>query len=372
MTFSERADTQYKEILARSQGGERALRERAWGEFLKRGLPGRRTEEWKYSSLATLTRTPWEISSPAGEFPYADFDVEFEDGWQGLTVALAAPGHVHHITKDTTLNLTHDAPAGRQLLPKLHRISVAEGVTLRVCEDFTGQGSEYWRSDFTQVLIARGARVEWLRIQDEDPGASHISNVQVRLHEGARLRWVQLNGGAAWSRSALRADVLGRGAEVHIDGLTFARGSQHADQRVEVRHMAGETISSQLFKGILKDRARGVLNGKIYIARDAQKVDSRQLNHNLLLSTGAEADTKPELEIYADDVKANHGASIGRLDESKIFYLMSRGIKRAEARRMLAEAFIADILMKIESSELRDFADQRVARWLPEFAEEMS
>ena len=96
--------------------------------------------------------------------------------------------------------------------------------------------------------------------------------------------------------------------------------------------MAGHTSSSQLFKGILKDRARGVLNGKIYIAQNAQKVSSSQLNHNLLLSPGAEADTKPELEIYADDVKANHGASIGRLDEDKMFFLMSRGIRRDEAQ----------------------------------------
>jgi Fe-S cluster assembly protein SufD len=132
--------------------------------------------------------------------------------------------------------------------------------------------------------------------------------------------------------------------------------------------MKGLSESSQLFKGVLKDTARGVLNGKIYIAKDAQKVSSMQLNHNLLLSKGAEADTKPELEIYADDVKANHGASIGRLDEDKVFYLMSRGIPRALAQQMLAHAFVGDVLMKIGPRLLRRFADACVHGWLPDFS----
>jgi Fe-S cluster assembly protein SufD len=117
----------------------------------------------------------------------------------------------------------------------------------------------------------------------------------------------------------------------------------------------------------LKDSARGVLNGKIVIERDAQKVVSSQLNHNLLLSKTAEADTKPELEIYADDVKANHGASVGRMDEEKLFYLMSRGIPRSQAQEMLAHAFVGDVLMKIDTPLLYQFADENVRGWLPDF-----
>jgi Fe-S cluster assembly protein SufD len=180
-----------------------------------------------------------------------------------------------------------------------------------------------------------------------------------------------LNSGALWARTSLRADTDGIEAEATVSGITFARGKQHNDQRILVNHFCADTRSSQLFKGVLKDQSRGVVNGKIYIAQDAQEVVSSQLNHALLLSPGAEADIKPELEIYADDVKANHGASIGRLDQDKVFYLVSRGIRRHQAQQMLAHAFVTDVLMKIESRELRALADERVNGWLPAFIEEM-
>jgi len=131
----------------------------------------------------------------------------------------------------------------------------------------------------------------------------------------------------------------------------------------------GHTVSSQLFKGILKDRARGVLNGKIYIGPKAQKVASSQLNHNLLLSPTAEADTKPELEIYADDVKANHGATVGRMDGEKLFYLLSRGLPLHESRQMLARAFVDEVLMKIASRSSRQFVQSRMESLLRDFLE---
>ena len=133
--------------------------------------------------------------------------------------------------------------------------------------------------------------------------------------------------------------------------------------------MAGHWASYLIRR--VPDQARGVVNGKIHIAANAQEVASAQLNHALLLSPGAEADIKPELEIYADNVKANHGASIGRPDEDKLFYLESRGIRPIEARQMLARAFVNDVLMKIESRDLRALAGDRVASWLPAFATEM-
>ena len=181
----------------------------------------------------------------------------------------------------------------------------------------------------------------------------------------------QLNSGAAWARGSLKIDIKGEHCEANIHGLTLARGEQHIDQRVEVNHHAALTTSSQLFKGVLKDHARGVLNGKIFIARDAQKVVSSQLNHNLLLSSTAEADTKPELEIYADDVKANHGASVGQLDEAKLFYLLSRAIPRHEAVQMLARAFAGDVLMKVPALALRELLSEQVAAVLPDFAPQM-
>jgi Fe-S cluster assembly protein SufD len=417
MSFTESLESQYKALLVRSEAAEeRAFREHAWAQYSRLGLPDRKTETWKYSSLAGLTRGAWEIAEPSIELPRAAVEmvkrwqnifevmlvvngeprglppegvsvlsftpadrVDFEDGWIGLSAALARPGFELRVGAGVKLArpilFLHVQTGGRAMAPSLHRIVLGDGARVQVAQAFVGNGGraagDYFRTEITLADVGDRAELQWLRVQFEDSSANHFSEVQCRLGDGSKLFQTQLNVGAAWSRSTLRAEIHGELAEAHIGGLTFARGSQHCDQRVEIRHLAGNTISQQLFKGVLKDRARGVLNGKIYIARGAQKVMSSQLNHNLLLTPGAEADTKPELEIYADDVKANHGASIGKLDEDKVFYLMSRGITRAQAQQILAHAFVADVLMKIPSKSLRLFAGKAVTKVLPDFSTEL-
>jgi Fe-S cluster assembly protein SufD len=427
MSFTEALESQYKAALVRSEGAdERAFREHAWAQYSRLGLPDRKTETWKYSSLAALTRGPWDLAAPSIDIPERAvamiarwneiFDIMlvvngeprglppagvsvlnftpsdrvwFEDGWIGLSAALARPGFELRVARNVRLKkpllFLHVQTGGKAMAPSLHRIVLSEGARAQVAQAFVGSGGpgfdantggaaaagadeNYLRTEITLADLGDRAELDWVRVQFDDAGSNHFSEVQCRLGEDAKLYQTQLNAGAAWNRSTLRAEIQGERAEAHIGGLTFARGSQHCDQRVEVRHLAPNTISHQLFKGVLKDRARGVLNGKIYIHRGAQKVVSSQLNHNLLLTPMAEADTKPELEIYADDVKANHGASIGKLDEDKVFYLMSRGITRAKAQQMLAEAFVADVLMKIPSKKLRYFANKAVHKVLPDFS----
>ncbi len=413
MNFSEGLEAQYKDALIKSEGAEeRAFREHAWAQFARLGLPDRKNEAWKYSSIAGLTRSAWPLAPASLDIPdsaleliskwKARFEVlivingeprgmapegvsvlnfstrdriEYEDGWIGLSAALARPGFELRVGRNVKLErpllVAHVQTGERALSPSLHRVLIADGASAEIAEVFLGESADYFRSTITVADLGAGARLEWLRVQYEDSAANHFSETQCQLGEGAKLFQAQINGGAAWSRSTLRAEIHGEGAEAHIGGLTFARSAQHCDQRVEIRHLAPNTVSQQLFKGVLKDRARGVLNGKIYIAKGAQKVLSSQLNHNLLLTPMAEADTKPELEIFADDVKANHGASVGKLDEDKVFYLMSRGITRADARHMLAEAFVADVLMKIPGAASRALAEASVARILPDFAGEM-
>ena len=304
-----------------------------------------------------------------------DCPVEFSDGFISLCAAVNHGGYELRIARGThaekPLLIVHSSPDGRQWTPTVNQIRVGAKARLQLAELFVGAGGEYWRTDISEVQLENGAELSWVRVQEEGPAAVFFGEVQVHLAADARLDVTQLNCGAAWMRNSLKVKIAGERAEAQINGLSFGRTQQHIDQRVRVEHLAPNTNSSQLFKGILRDQARGVLNGKIYIAKNAQKVNSSQLNHNILLGAGAEADTKPELEIYADDVKANHGASVGRLDEEKLFYFLSRGIPRSQARQMLARAFVGDVLMKVADPSLRELLSGRVDGWLPDFIAQM-
>lgn len=411
MNFGERVTSHYNSLVAGGAGPEKAFRKEAWEKFAALGLPTRKTETWKYTVLKT---EPWDFApmstAPAMQLPKAatelmstwskDFDLvmmvdgtlrtdmsapvakplafgafklNFEDGWSGLASAVARPGFSLHIEGAAAkpILIIHVHTSASTWSPVVNHISLAQAASLQLAEIHLGVDQPYLRSEITAVDLAENSVLDYVRVQRETLAPSHYSEVQSRLQAGSVLNLTQLHGGAAWCRSSLRAEILGERAAAHLAGLTFARGKQHIDQRVEVRHAKGFSESTQLFKGVLKDYSRGVLNGKILIERDAQKVSSMQLNHNLLLSKTAEADTKPELEIYADDVKANHGASIGRLDEDEMFYLMSRGITRPIAQQMLAHAFVGDVLMKIGPKTLRRFADACVQSWLPDFSADM-
>jgi Fe-S cluster assembly protein SufD len=284
----------------------------------------------------------------------------FEDGFVGLSAALSRP--VVRLTVPNGIRvlrpvmILHAQVGEGSWDSGYFEITIGESATLNVVDLYRGDGV-YLRTEVARATVAEAGRLNWQRVQNESGQASHFSDVGVKLTAGAQLWLTQVNSGANWSRNTLRADVDGAEAEAHLLGLSFGKDQQHIDQRVVVNHHSSHTSSSQLFKGVLAGRSRGVLNGKIYIAPDAQKVSSRQMNHNILVGSGAEADTKPELEIYADDVKANHGASVGRIDGDKLFYLESRGIPRAEAERLLVEAFAADVVMKVPVPELRSLME---------------
>lgn len=416
MNFLANAEAQYTHRVNGAEDAEKTFRERAWSEFSRLGLPDKHTEEWRYSSLKGITRAPLPFAVDSAPVPAAierlreryqmDFDVlvvvdgrlrleqsalsaefkecvsaptfsaqNFGDGFSSLTAAVANPGVRVHVPDGLRLQrpvlVLRASSGGAHWRPVYNEIDIEEGGCLQMAEIFLGDQAASLHTEITRGRVGVGAKLGFLRIQHEGATASHYSDVALRVEEAASLHLDQINGGAAWSRTSLTAELRGREAEACVHGITFGGGEQHGDQRIQVSHFAADTRSQQYFKGVLKDRARGVVNGKIFIAQDAQRVDSRQLNHALLLSSGAEADIKPELEIYADDVKANHGASIGRLDQDKLFYLVSRGISPAEAQRMLARAFVDDVVMKISSSDLRRLADDFLADLLPSFVTEM-
>lgn len=217
----------------------------------------------------------------------------------------------------------------------------------------------------TELAAEEGAKLHHYKNQREHGGAYHVATTGVHQCAHSQVSLVSVSTGSLLARHDIHVTLDGQEAECSLNGLYMGKSSQHVDFHTRIVHASPHTRSRELFKGVLTDKARGVFNGAIMVPRDAQKVDSQMTNNNLLLSRDAEIDTKPELEIYADDVKCAHGATIGQLDETAIFYLRTRGIGRNEARGILTEAFALELLESIGNDVVRHEIDRQVLAWLP-------
>jgi Fe-S cluster assembly protein SufD len=207
-----------------------------------------------------------------------------------------------------------------------------------------------------EVHCASGADLNYFRLQEEHPDSWHTSAQYARLGEDANFRATLIEVGGRLARNDLRIELAGPRAHADARGLFMADGSRHVESRIDVRHLAPATTSHERFRGILAGKARGVFNGRIYVDSVAQQTAAELSNRNLLLSAGAEIDTKPELEIYADDVKCAHGSTTGQLDNTALFYLLSRGVEPTVARNMLITAFAAELLSDIDLPGLAERA----------------
>jgi Fe-S cluster assembly protein SufD len=206
----------------------------------------------------------------------------------------------------------------------------------------------------SEINCAEGSKLAWYKLQDEATDGWHTAVQYARLAKDAAITTMQIDIGAQLARNELHLTLAGSGAHAECKGLLIADASRHIDSRITVEHAAPHTTSRERFRGILAGKARGVFNGRILVQAEAQKTAAELTNRNLLLSPGAEMDTKPELEIYADDVKCAHGSTTGQLDETALFYLVSRGIEVREARNLLIRAFAAELLTDIGIPALRD------------------
>jgi Fe-S cluster assembly protein SufD len=217
----------------------------------------------------------------------------------------------------------------------------------------------------TEVYAGEGAEVEHHRLQHEGAHAFHVSLLEVEQGKGSRFRGHSFALGGQLARVEARAFLGAAHADCTLEGLYLARNRQLQDHLVLVDHASPSCTSREVFKGILDDRARGVFAGRILVREDAQKTDAAQVNSNLLLSDDAEIDTKPQLEIFADDVKCSHGGSVGQLDETALFYLRSRGVDADAARAMLTYAFAAEVVERVRPAALRSYVRRLVATRLP-------
>jgi Fe-S cluster assembly protein SufD len=416
----------FAQAAAAARGAEpaalAALRAEALERFADAGFPSTRQEEWRYTSLAGLAEVPFEPAPPGGVLGRDDVEAlaapffacsafVFVDGRlaPGLSAASPLPGGVR------VDGLAAGVPAGLGRLadPKTHpfvalcgalfedlaRISVPAGAKLEepIHLVFVTTGGDAARASFPRVVIEAGAgshalvtldhvsvgsgprltaavselevganaSLELVVVQRESDATWHFGNVQARLARDARFLARTLTLGGALVRNDLGAVLAGPGAECRLDGLFLGAGSRLVDNHTLVDHAVPHGTSRELYKGILADRSRGVFRGRVIVRPDAQKTDAEQSNANVLLGDHAEIDTKPQLEIWADDVRCSHGASIGRLDGEALFYLRSRGIAEAAARDLLLRGFAAEVLQRIGSGALAAALGDLLALRLP-------
>ncbi len=413
---------QFARVESALGGAERLHETRTRGltRFRKAGLPGPAVEAWKYTNLetlgqlglvpgvtapATLTALPAHdlsgLDAYRAVFVNGRFDAALsaldglprgvvvenlaaaiardpaavaaslpDDGdampMAALNTAFVSDGLVLRLARgamlDKPLHLVSVATDGVAFHPR-HLIQLEADASATVLESHIGAGAGF-ANHVADIQVAPGAVLKHYVLQDQAPATFHVAAVRLALAERATYEGFVLHTGARLARHELRATVGGGNVECAMAGLYLAAGEQHHDNTTFIDHAEPGSRSRQLFKGVLDDRARGVFQGRVLVRPHAQKTDAHQLSRALLLSPRAEMDGKPELEIYADDVRCSHGATIGSLDQEPMFYLMSRGIDETTAYRMLVEAFAVEAIDEISAGPVRDAFAAKVVTWL--------
>jgi Fe-S cluster assembly protein SufD len=285
----------------------------------------------------------------------------------GLNDALIDDGVVITVDPDVVFDhpvhlmfVAYDTGVARLTSPRIV-IRAGGGSKLQVIENYCGRpGANGLVNALTDIRAEANASVQHYRVQGDDVDVNHIGNILVAVRRGASVTSNSIVLRGQLTRVEVNADLLEPGASVKLDGIFLAGTGQHIDHHTHIRHRAGETSSAQNYKGIADGNGRGVFNGKVTVEQDAQKIRAFQSSKNLLLSKTAEIDTKPELEIYADDVQVAHGATVGQLDLQALFYLRSRGISESAAKAILTSAFAGDVLKQIDIPGLREWLERRV------------
>jgi len=384
--------------------GDPRVRDAAADAFRSAGLPGatagRREEAWKYTSLRPIADASFRQSlspqagairlqlpdaprivfvdgefnadlSTSGAVSFQRFSGEFgslarpdSEPLVALNTMLAVDGAVLSVAAgiDAGLLLLVSVGTDRAAFHPRHTIRLAPGARLTLLELSLGEGS-YLHNPVLEVHVAEDAALTHVRLQDEAAGAFHLSTLYADVAERGTYDSFAMNLGARIARTEAHVRLAGPKAIAHLNGAQLLGGAQHADFTSVVRHVAPNCTSRQTVKNVLAGRSRGVFQGRIEVAREAQKTDGYQMNQALLLSPDAEIDTKPELEIFADDVKCSHGATVGELDAEQMFYLRSRGIPEAEARAILVRAFLTEALEAVTHAAVRDVLENAVERW---------
>lgn len=347
----------------------RALRERAFEYFAANGLPTPKLEDWKYTNVAEIGKHEWEAGSYG--FPLAELDGDARaivecfrfdrNGFTALNMAFAEFAVVR-IPRDTVveepIEFDLSAPAGKAVFP--HVIVIAEaGSKATLLGVYESEGANFTNAA-VQIVVGDNANLTHYRVQKESPEAFHYGSTEVTLGRGSVYNSTNINLGGAISRHDIDLKFTAEGAEAWVDGLYMLNGSQHSDTHSIIDHQVPNCTSHQNYKGVLNDHSRGVFNGKVFVRENASGTDAQQSNKNLLLSNDARVDTKPQLEIFNDDVKCSHGATVGQLEEEELFYLLTRGLPESLARNLLTYGFAEEVINKIGIESIKAELDAAV------------
>jgi len=288
---------------------------------------------------------------------YADYQ---QDAFSALNTAFMEDGAFVYIPRGTVLQepiyllYVSTAAADPTITHPRNLIVAGDNSQAIIVEDYVSlSDGVYFSNAVTEVVVGQSSVLSYYLIERESKKAFNISTLRVQQGRSSNFTSHQVLMGGALVRSNLHPVLAGEGCECLINGLFMPTGRQHMDNYMKVEHASPHCDSRQLYKGILDGRSRGVFHGRIIVHKDAQKTDAKQTNKNLLLSEEAQIDTKPQLEIYADDVKCTHGATIGQIDENAIFYLRSRGIAEDSARALLVSAFASESLQRMKVEPIR-------------------
>ncbi len=388
--------------------GDPSVRDAAAEAFRRSGLPGgtsaRRPEAWKYTSLrpiaetalqsladdrdvsALLARVP-ALDSPLVVFVDGRFRADLSNPPAGFSTFAKQPefGDLARPDRDpmTALNtmLAEDGArlriaaggdagvvrlvslaTGAETLHPRHVLHLEPGARLTVLDVSIGDGT-YLHNPVTEAHVGADAHLIHVRLQDESADAFHLATLYVDVAAAGTYDGFTLNLGGRLTRAEFHVGLTGAAAVAHLNGAQLLTGTQHADFTSVVRHAEPHGTSRQTVRNVLAGRSRGVFQGRIEVARGAQKTDGYQMNQALLLSPDAEIDSKPELEIFADDVKCSHGATVGELDAEQLFYLRSRGIPDQEARALLVRAFLQEGLDDVTDARIHAIMEASVQGW---------
>jgi Fe-S cluster assembly protein SufD len=357
----------FQKVLEETSDAEmRFLREQAFAFFAENGLPTPRDEEWKYTSVASLAMADFklQISDAKSDEKAFRFLKEFNferNGFTALNLAFADTILVR-IPKETSvgepIEFVFKAEAGTANFP--HVIVVAEaGSRATIIESYESESASLTDTAI-QIFVEDNANLTHYRVQKESAESHHIGTTEIILKRGSFYNSTNINLGAKLARHDISLKFTAEGGEAFVDGLYMLSGEQHSDTHSSIDHAVPNCLSHQTYKGVLNDRSRGVFNGKVFVRENASGTDARQSNKNLLLSNDARVDTKPQLEIFNDDVKCAHGATVGQLEEEELFYLLTRGLNETLARNLLTYGFAEEIVNKIEIEEIKRELDEAV------------
>ena len=326
--------------------------------------PGKLPDDVTLQSLAHVLATspdlakPWLASMPT------------VSAFESLNEAFMADGAYLHLKKNVVLknpvHLMFIATTAGQASYLRNLIVAESGAQATVIEHYVGAPDTlYFTSTMTGIFTQEGASVSHHKLQQESQAAFHMAGLHAVQQRDSRLASHSFTLGGQLTRNDIRTVFDGLACEATLNGLYLVGGDQHVDNHTLIDHQQPQGTSQERYRGILEDRSHAVFTGKIIVQPGAQKTNANQSNHNLLLSNNAEIDTQPQLEIYADDVKCTHGATVGQLDETQLFYLRSRGIDEAQARRLLVQAFAHDVIEPIRVAALRARLETLLLSHLP-------